>query len=105
MTKWYKYRQNNSGGFYLEDKDAGYGPLVYVEAKSEYDADFLFQGLGGKDTRLGFVEHRDCSCCGARWYGGEECDGDGPPYPALWFSTKRAYYHPLGEKFYTLTKE
>lgn len=56
-TKWYKFRQNNSGGrfrkpainVYIEAMDA-------VQANSRaVDLDIYFGGVG------------DCSCCGDRW--------------------------------------
>ena len=57
---FYRFRQNNSGGYF--NKPARH---VFVEATSEAEARELFVKIDGcyfdPDYR------RDCSCCGNRW--------------------------------------
>lgn len=54
---WYKYRQNNSGGIFLEP-----AINVIVEADSDGEAQ-------GKAEEVGvyFDPFSDCQCCGPRW--------------------------------------
>lgn len=58
--KWYKYTQNNSGGYYdVNDKVSKW---VFIERELESQADEFF-------SRLTCDASPDCACCGARWYG------------------------------------
>jgi hypothetical protein len=59
-TKFYTYRQNNSGGSFI-------GPLaVIIEAKNADEADALAEHKAGVYFN-GCDDGRDCSCCGDRW--------------------------------------
>lgn len=70
-TKFYTYRQNNSGGRWD-------GPLyVSVEADSEQEAEEIAQENGVYFD--GCRDGRDCSCCGDRWYRMPE-ENDFPGY-------------------------
>ena len=60
MSKFYSWRQNNSGGFYLFDT-----MTVIVEAdnleearKIAYRESEVYEGMGPND----------CDCCGGRWF-------------------------------------
>lgn len=54
---FYRYRQNNSGGFFTEP-----ALYVFVEAGSAEEADDHAETLGVYFGGLG-----DCECCGSRW--------------------------------------
>ena len=62
-TKFYEFRQNNSGGSfnYTDDLDRH----VYIEATSALEANSIAKNLGVyfDGVRCGM----DCSCCGDRW--------------------------------------
>lgn len=64
-TKWYHFRQNNSGGSFHIDDERGIGPHVYIEAMNADHANDLAGRIGiyfdGVNTG------NDCSCCGDRW--------------------------------------
>jgi len=64
-TKWYLYRQNNSGGVFRAP-----AINVYVEALNEDHADTRAEELG-----IYFGGLLDCSCCGDRWSTAEEYGG------------------------------
>jgi hypothetical protein len=79
MSKFYTYRQNNSGGFFR-------GPTtVIVEADSAAEANDIaensehvyFDGCATDDE--GNDIGRDCSCCGDRWSRAYEGDGTDTP--------------------------
>jgi hypothetical protein len=66
MIKFYTFNQNNSGGSFHLDKDAGLTHYVIFQATSKEDtidraekAGIYFDGVDD-DT--------DCQCCGDRWY-------------------------------------
>jgi hypothetical protein len=65
-TRFFHFSQNNSGGSFHEDEDAGLGPEVWVEAHNATEANNLAESIGiyfdGVEREL------DCSCCGDRWY-------------------------------------
>ena len=60
--KFYEYRQNNSGGIFDYDSNAGISVTVYVEAYSPEQANCRAEEIG-----LYFDGYGDCDCCGARW--------------------------------------
>lgn len=65
-SRFYRYRQNNSGGFLL-------GPLVvFIEAFSAEEANALAPVKAG----IYFEGGQDCSCCGSRWYEADEYEGE-----------------------------
>lgn len=74
---WFHYRQNNSGGGYDIDADAGIAESVWIEARDAEEADYRAQRIGiyfnGCDKGL------DCRRCGDRWYEASSYDsGDAP---------------------------
>jgi hypothetical protein len=68
--KFYRFRQNNSGGHFHENDKVG--ELVIVEAISHTEANEIAEDNGiyfdGCDSG------RDCSCCGDRWYKAHKYD-------------------------------
>lgn len=79
MGKWFDYRQNNSGGGFYFDLDAGVSVNVLIEADSAREADSKAESIGiyfdGCDTGM------DCDCCGDRWY---RTYGDGDDVPTVY---------------------
>lgn len=61
----YEFSQNNSGGRFVFDADAGITHRVVIEAESEEEAIEKALGVGlyfnGCDAGI------DCNCCGDRW--------------------------------------
>ena len=70
--KFYTFRENNSGGRFLLDKE---GVIVLAESAEEAndiaecnpDSPIYFDGV---------ADERDCACCGDRWYPVEEYNGE-----------------------------
>ncbi len=63
MTKFYKFRQNNSGGKFIVDPERGISVEVWIEADSTQHANTIAERVG-----LYFDGAGDCPCCGDRWY-------------------------------------
>lgn len=84
MSRFYEYRQNNSGGSFIIDEDRGLSVEVIVEADSVADADRRAESIGlyWKGCRDG----RDCTCCGDRWsqFWGWGDGADGDPVPSIY---------------------
>ncbi len=59
---FYQYRQNNSGGGFDFDENAGISVYVIIEADSASEADDKAEKIG-----LYFDGRGDCSTCGYRW--------------------------------------
>lgn len=64
---FFTYHQNNSGGFFVIDPDAGVSHNVIIEADSvryadEYAKTALEIYFDGVEKGI------DCMCCGDRWY-------------------------------------
>jgi hypothetical protein len=62
---FYTYRQNNSGGDFCFEPQAGISHYVIIEADSPENADKLAEGIGLYFD--GCYTGRDCPCCGDRW--------------------------------------
>ena len=75
MTRFYNYRQNNSGGSFELNDDVSYN--VIIEANSGAEADERAEEIGmyfdGCDKEM------DCPCCGDRWYSAQGEEGDATP--------------------------
>jgi hypothetical protein len=71
---FYEYRQNNSGGGFDFDANAGISVYVIIEAEDAEHADLRAQRVG-----LYFGGEGDCSCCGDRWYNASEYDKSNVP--------------------------
>ena len=68
-TRWYEFSQNNSGGYYSNDPERGVGHVVMVEA---IDGDHANR----RAERLGIEFGTGCQCCGSRWSGVIDSDGE-----------------------------
>lgn len=79
MSKFYHFSQNNSGGHFDFDKDAGITHHVIVEADTVDQASARAQDIG--IYYEGVRDGRDCGCCGDRWY---EPWGDGDAEPMVY---------------------
>jgi hypothetical protein len=66
--KFYTFRQNNSGGFFIGPKYVIVRANSVEEAneKAEQYAEVYFDGVR---------DGKDCHCCGNRWYRASEYDG------------------------------
>lgn len=62
---FYHYRQNNSGGSFIIDEEAGIGPRVWIEADSASEANARAKTIGIYFN--GCDSGEDCECCGDRW--------------------------------------
>lgn len=64
-TKFYLFRQINSGGFFLRDKQLGVDAQMLIEAYDEDQALDIFQRIGDSYGEDDFRQY--CDCCGYRW--------------------------------------
>lgn len=89
-TRFYHFRQNNSGGSFDIDIDRGISVSVIVEATSSDHANDRAEeiGLYFDGCRAG----RDCDCCGDRWYA-QWGTAEGDPVPSK-------YGSPLGPSMF-----
>ena len=71
---FYRFRQNNSYGRFVFDKERGISTEVWVEADSTADAMARAEVIG-----LYFDGAGDCPCCGDRWYPPWSDDGEVSP--------------------------
>lgn len=78
-TQFFTFNQNNSGGYFVRDKDNGVGEYVIIEATSAEEAKNRLNKIGEKVS--GFDEY--CSCCGQRWSDYMD-DSDGTETPKVW---------------------
>lgn len=81
-TKFYQYRQNNSGGKFEYDKHDGISVFVIVEAHNYREANSRANNIGLYFN--GCADGYDCPCCGDRWY--EQWENDGDDYPMCYNS-------------------
>lgn len=73
-TKWFVYRQTNSGGRFVINEKNGIGHVVCIEAINADDANF--RALGNIGLYFDGVDKRiDCDCCGDRWTTVDDSDG------------------------------
>jgi len=68
---FYTYRQNNPGGFFINDESVTIN--VIVEAENSETADRIAESHGIYFN--GVSEGYDCPCCGDRWYESYLSDG------------------------------
>jgi hypothetical protein len=72
---FYEFNQNNSGGSFFYDEQAGISHVVIVEADTAAQANAKAQDIG-----IYFDGDGDCPCCGDRWYSvWRDEDGDDEP--------------------------
>ena len=86
---FYMFRQNNSGGRFVVDPDAGISVIVIIEAANHWEANERAESIG-----LYFDPYyeRDCECCGQRWH--EAWSDEGTDVPSY-------YSSPIGQATYT----
>ena len=68
---FYKFRQNNSGGWFEVDDQVAI--TVFIEANSAEEANQIAQQHGIYFD--GVRDEKDCACCGDRWYEASESNG------------------------------
>lgn len=74
MTKFWTFNQNNSGGHFTFDEDAGITHFVVIEAVDVDHANARAQSIG-----LYFGGFGDCPCCGDRWSPAWKDEGEDEP--------------------------
>lgn len=74
---FYTFNQNNSGGSFVRDEQAGICEVVIIEADSAQEANDIAEtkGIYFDGCHSGY----DCPCCGDRWYSKWHDDGDEVP--------------------------
>ena len=77
---FFTYSQNNSGGSFVHDEDAGIANYVIIEASAFDEANAKASEIGlyfdGCQTGM------DCSCCGDRW--STPWEEDGSSFPSIY---------------------
>lgn len=73
MSKWFEFRQNNSGGRFDHDSEVGIGIYVWVQADNAEHANYRAERIGLYFD--GCADGRDCDCCGDRWYAAYRSEG------------------------------
>lgn len=73
---FFDYSQNNSGGKFDIDEEAGVSIYVIIEAADKRSADSKAEEIG-----LYFDGHGDCDTCGNRWY---RADVSGSEVPSIY---------------------
>ena len=76
---FFHYSQNNSGGSFDFNEEAGITHHVVIEAESAEEADQIGQGFG--IYFYGCEDGMDCECCGDRWSGAY---GNGDAVPMVY---------------------
>ena len=69
-TKFYEFRQNNTGGWF--DFDEKVCLVMFIEAINKKHAIAIAEELGCYFD--GVYDGKDCGCCGDRWYEPDEDD-------------------------------
>ena len=107
---WYKFHQNNSGGYWKTDADKGVGVDVWIEAPNPVMANAQAEYIGIYFE--GCSKGRDCYCCGDRWDRVEDydeiTDEDFPESVEGHFeyhSEELGFIHPLNKPFYKVEKD
>lgn len=89
QTKFFEFDQNNSGGSFDRDEQAGIGPRVWIEALNADDACRRAEDIGLYFD--GCEYGRDCHCCGDRWSrpwgNGEVAPKFSPTHDFMWGDT------------------
>lgn len=71
---FFEYVQNNSGGGFDFDEDAGISHIVIIEADDAEEANYKAERIG-----LYFDGRGDCPTCGDRWYPASYGDAEDVP--------------------------
>ena len=77
---FYTFSQNNSGGYFVKDHDAGVAEYIIIEANNADDARSRFWDIG--EFVDGFRSY--CRCCGDRWSDDMIDDDDGTERPEIY---------------------
>lgn len=77
ITKYYRFIQNNSGGFFINDDDKGICEYVIIEAESGDDANERAEKIGLYFDGASYG--KDCDCCSDRWYRAYDKEGKDTP--------------------------
>lgn len=80
-TKFYTFRQNNSGGSFDIDIKNGINEYVIIEALDYKHANGIAQSVGIYFD--GCNNNIDCPCCGDRWCKKDD-ESDGYDYPGIY---------------------
>jgi len=108
-TKFYTYRQNNSGGRFTISEKEGISEYVIIEAINAEHSNTRAEEIGlyfdGCETG------NDCSCCGDRWHRADESYGSDVPsiYGKPLADMEKSYFqeccfvHYLDGKFEKIT--
>lgn len=127
MSRFFDYRQNNSGGSFIIDPKAGIGVNVIIEANDADHANTIAEGLGlywygsqsdGYDDDDDAYNTRDCPCCGDRWYPQDASYDKGDEVPSIygedvsggvfkteWFDWGDSFIHYLDGRIETVVTE
>ena len=108
-TKFFEYRQNNSGGSFYRNDDVR--EIVIIEAQNAKEANFKFREIS--ESYMDF-----CSCCGERWYflydddaGEDKPMGQDEPFTDFYMEkwhdsyTIVIYYYDGVKRFFNATGE
>ena len=76
-SKFYEYRQINSGGSFSNSEKDGICEYVIIEALNADHANTRAETIGLYFN--GCEEGLDCPCCGDRWYRADESNGSEVP--------------------------
>jgi hypothetical protein len=95
MTGFYRFNQNNSGGYIITDDESGIGDYVFIFANS-------FSQANEKAEEIGMFNLPYCDCCGVRFYslwGYEEPmkDGEEDSFFTINSSMSIFFHFPNGE--------
>lgn len=91
---FFEFRQNNSGGSFVIDENAGISVVVIIEADTAKDANECAESIGLYFD--GCEKGRDCDCCGDRWFEAGLWGGiDGDPVPSYYGAPITDYTHPF----------
>lgn len=78
---FFNFRQNNSGGSFKCDENAGIGINVIIQAENAADANARAEKIGIYFD--GVSSGSDCECCGNRW-SRQWDDEKGDSIPSIW---------------------
>jgi len=90
-TKFYSLHQNNSGGYYQEDKEKGIGKYIVIEALNHKHA-------SSRADEIGLDNYDSCPCCGDRWDTLFFEDGEDTPV----IENKSGYIHFIDGTFVSI---
>ena len=92
---FFTYRQNNSGGSFIENDKMGV--FTIIEAANARDANRKAETIGMVFD--GVAKEVDCECCGDRWREADDRDGNTVPtiYGEPYIGTDGLYHSEYGD--------